>query len=104
MVTGLGFGLIITALPALVVDRSPAGQTAVTSGFYQIGRNVGGSVGGAIFAAVLATRTEAGESYPATGGYVAVWGVCAALLVIGAVLSLRAVAARSDAEAKQPVA
>jgi len=91
VVTGLGFGLITTALPALIVDRSPAGQTAVTSGFYQLGRNMGGSVGGAIFAAVLAARTAEGSRYPSVGGYATVWTICAALLVTGAVVSLRAV-------------
>ena len=93
VMVGVGNGLVLATLSAYVVTRAPADAVAIRSGLLNTARTVGGAVARAAFAALMAAMTTRlpGAARPVTteAGYVTVWLVCAALVLIVAVLALR---------------
>ncbi|MEU0265802.1 MFS transporter [Nocardioides sp. NPDC006303] len=83
-VNGIGMGLLLGALPALVAELAPSDQTGIAAGVYNSLRTLGGSAAGAVFAVVLAAFTASGSLSSSIGGYVSVWSVCAAAFVLSA--------------------
>lgn len=83
IITGIGLGLLMGALPALVAHAAPEGQTGAANGIYSALVAMGGAVGGAVFKQVLvASRDVWGR--PDLSGYMLVWGisVCAFLIAM----------------------
>ncbi|MER7706383.1 MFS transporter [Kitasatospora sp. NPDC097605] len=78
-VLGFGTGLVLSTLPALVIDVSPADRTGIATGLYSTAKTLGGSVGSAVFAAVLTTMTVRGGTVPTVSAYTTVWWLCAAV-------------------------
>jgi MFS family permease len=77
LVLGFGTGLVLSSLPALVLDVSPADRTGIATGIYSTAKSLGGSVGSTVFAALLTAMTIGGTTVPTESAYRAVWGVCA---------------------------
>ncbi|WP_171171964.1 MFS transporter [Streptomyces sp. I05A-00742] len=101
---GLGTGLALTAMPALILDASPADRTGIATGVYNTAKTLGGSVSGAVFAAVLTAMTFHGTKIPTESAYSAVWWCCAGVSILitaaaGAVLGARR---KADTAAPQP--
>jgi predicted MFS family arabinose efflux permease len=90
---GLGVGGFSAAMPAVILQVTPHGETASAMGVNQVVRSVGFSLGSTLSALILAACTPAGAVFPARGGYVTVtWAgaaVTALALVITLTLSLR---------------
>jgi MFS family permease len=82
---GVGVGISYSAMPLIIVARTPPERTASATGTNQVLRLMGGSVGAAVVAAVLAAHTAPGAE-PAESGYLV------ASLVMSAVGLLAAVA------------
>ena len=90
-VTSLGTGVVLAALPAVVIDRAPEEASASVSGLYNTGRTLGGSLAGALVAAIITAFTHpTSEGVPTTtfAAFQVVWIVFAAILVIAAGLAL----------------
>ncbi|MEQ6895988.1 MFS transporter [Microbacterium sp. KR10-403] len=81
-VNGLGIGLLLGALPALIAELAPSDQTGIATGVYNSLRTLGGAVAGAIFGVILTAFTAPGAAVAGVGGYVTVWIVCVALFVV----------------------
>ncbi|MFB9720622.1 MFS transporter [Planobispora longispora] len=92
----LGTGVALASIPALIAERAPITDIAISTGMYNTFKTLGGSVSGAVFAGVLSTMVIGGTASPTEGGYVTVWLICAAASVL-AVLFLLAVARRASA-------
>ncbi|MFS0714789.1 MFS transporter [Microbacterium sp. 2P01SA-2] len=84
-INGIGMGLLLGALPALVAELAPADSTGIAAGVYNSLRTLGGSAAGAVFAVVLAGFTTTGALHSSIQGYITIWGVCAAAFLIAAV-------------------
>jgi MFS family permease len=76
--TGVGIGISYSAMPLIIVARTPPERTASATGANQVLRLMGGSLGAACVAAILAAHTSPVTGQPAESGYVA-----AALVVSG---------------------
>ncbi|WP_181021868.1 MFS transporter [Microbacterium sp. Ru50] len=84
-INGIGMGLLLGALPALVAELAPTDSTGIAAGVYNSLRTLGGSTAGAVFAVVLAGFTTTGALHSSIQGYITIWGVCAAAFLIAAV-------------------
>ncbi|MFJ3212567.1 MFS transporter [Streptomyces flaveolus] len=89
---GFATGLCISAMPALIMDASPAERTGIATGIHNTTKTLGGSVAGAVFAAVLTAITLPGTEIPTENAYRTVWACCAgvALLIVVSALTVRA--------------
>ena len=112
LVGGLGNGVLISVLPTIVVTRAPADSVGIASALYNTSRTAAGAVAGAVFALLMANFVatvgtgDAAVTTTSFTGYVAVWGVCAAIGVAVTALSryLRGPAAAEPEPAAQPTA
>lgn len=99
-INGIGTGLMLSALPALVSEVAPAGDTGIATGVYNSLRTLGGAVAGAVFGVVLASFVAPATGAATIGGYATVWLVCAGCFVLAfcALLALRSPAPHVAAE------
>ncbi|MFD9660470.1 MFS transporter [Rhodococcus sp. NPDC059968] len=82
VVSGLGNGIIISALPNVVVARAPRDSVGIASGLYNSARTVAGAIAGASFTAVMSGFTatlDGGSVITSEAGYQAVWVICGLL-------------------------
>ncbi|WP_062530614.1 MFS transporter [Demequina rhizosphaerae] len=104
---GFGMGVMISVLPAIVVNRARPDAVAVVSGLYNTARTAAGAAAGAVFTTVLATfviegtDVEGGTLVTSFTGYAVVWGVAAVLSLASAFLVLRL---PKDVSTSQPAA
>ncbi|MFF1354931.1 MFS transporter [Streptomyces sp. NPDC058297] len=104
LVLGFGIGLGLSAMPALVLDASPADRTGIATGVYNTSKTLGGSVSGAVFAAILTAVTFKGTEIPTESAYTTVWWCCAGVSLLVAAAAAMVVRARqtpADADAAQ---
>ncbi|MGB4779031.1 MFS transporter [Microbacterium sp.] len=81
-ISGIGMGLLLGALPALLAELAPHDQTGIATGVYNSLRTLGGAAAGAVFALVLASFTSAGELASSIGGYISIWAISAAAFIV----------------------
>ncbi|HWG26026.1 MFS transporter [Actinospica sp.] len=85
---GFGVGAFSAAMPAVILDVTPAQETASAMGVNQVVRSIGFSVGSTLSALILAAYTAGGAVFPSSQGYAtAAWigvAVTALALVIAA--------------------
>lgn len=79
VLSGLGSGMMLGAMPSVVAELSPADQTGIATGIYNSLKTLGGAVGGAIFGVILASSISPGLG-ATIGSYRTVWGICAVAL------------------------
>jgi MFS family permease len=93
--SGFSGGVIIGALPTIVVNRAPADSVGIASAVYNTARTAAGAAAGAVFALVMSSlmtnSTTGGTTAPVSShlSYQAVWGICAGISVVLAVLAGR---------------
>lgn len=87
-IAGLGCGALVGALPAAAAAAAPRGQTGVASALTNTTKTIGGTFSSAVFGVVLAAGAGvvASETAASIGGYLAVWGICAAGGLLAALL------------------
>ncbi|RYE41818.1 MAG: MFS transporter [Hyphomicrobiales bacterium] len=84
---GVGFGIGLSALSAVVVHAVPAEHTGAATGMNANIRTIGGAVGAAVVGTILASRTTS-EGFPSEGGYTAVFALLAVTAAVGLVSCL----------------
>ena len=75
LVFGMGVGFLLGALPAVVSESAPPGQTAVATGVYNSLLALGGATAGAVFAVILGKATPPDSDIAALSGYLTIWGI-----------------------------
>ncbi|MFI9046850.1 MFS transporter [Streptomyces sp. NPDC053427] len=98
---GLGAGVTMSVMPAMIVGAVPAHETGSAMSFNQVVKYIGYSTGSAFGAAVLAAHTGA-QGLPTEGGYgVAALSACAVWVVTALAGYLLARAPRPAAASRQ---
>jgi EmrB/QacA subfamily drug resistance transporter len=90
---GIGFGLVFSAMSALIVAAVPPSQTGVASGMNANIRTIGGSIGSAVMASIV-TSQLAPNGLPRETGYTTGFAVMAAGLLVAALAGLLIPSAR----------
>jgi MFS family permease len=90
---GIGFGLVFSAMSALIVAAVPPSQTGVASGMNANIRTIGGSVGSAAMASIVTSQLMA-SGRPEESGYTTGFAVMTAALILAAGAGLLIPAAR----------
>ena len=93
VLVGLGNGMVLAALSAVVVGRAPADSVGISAGLFNTGRTVGGAVSAAAFTAVMAALltppSAAGRRISSETAYVTVWLVSAGFALAVAAIATR---------------
>jgi EmrB/QacA subfamily drug resistance transporter len=90
---GIGFGLVFSAVSALIVAAVPVSQTGVASGMNANIRNIGGSVGSAVMASIVTSRLLP-SGLPRESGYTTGFAVMTGGLILAALAGLLIPSAR----------
>jgi MFS family permease len=85
---GLGLGLAMGAMPALLNTSVAPEKTSVANSVNSTLRSVGGSIGTAIATAILASQTLPGVPLPTVDGYVIAFLVAGGICVLAVVAAL----------------
>ena len=92
-IMGVGFGLVFSAMSALVVAAVPSSQTGVASGMNANIRTIGGSIGAAVMASIVTSHLGP-SGLPEEAGYTTGFAVMAGGLVLAALAALLIPSAR----------
>jgi MFS family permease len=87
MIAGLGSGALVAALPAAAAAAAPPERTGFATGMTNATKTVGGAIASSIFAIALASTgalKDPTQGHAPLGGYLVVWGVCAAAALLAA--------------------
>src|ERR1700689_815230 len=84
---GIGFGLVFSAMSALIVAAVPPSQTGVATGMNANIRTIGGSIGAAVMASIVTSRLEP-TGLPKESGYTTGFAVMACGLLLAALAGL----------------
>jgi MFS family permease len=84
---GIGFGLVFSAMSALIVAAVPPSQTGVASGMNANIRTIGGSIGSAVMASIV-TSQLAPTGLPKEAGYTTGFAVMTCGLILAALAGL----------------
>ena len=84
---GIGFGLVFSAMSALIVAAVPPSQTGVASGMNANIRTIGGSIGAAVMASIV-TSQLAPSGLPKEAGYTTGFAVMTGGLILAALAAL----------------
>ncbi|AZP15662.1 MFS transporter [Streptomyces aquilus] len=89
-VVGTGTTLAYSALPTLILQAVPAGQTASANGVNVLMRTIGQAVSSAAVAAVLVRHTSpvGGLPVPTLDGYLLAFGIAGAIALAGSAVAL----------------
>ena len=82
LLMSIGFGLVFSAIPNLIVGAVPPTQTGQAIGVNTLIRSVGASLGTQVTAAIIAGTVTALRPLPTDGGYTAAFIVCASVAVL----------------------
>jgi EmrB/QacA subfamily drug resistance transporter len=85
VIMSIGFGLVFSAIPNLIVGAVPATQTGQAIGVNTLLRSVGASLGTQITAAIIAGTVEPGSPLPTDAGYSAAFFVCSAVAIVAGI-------------------
>lgn len=101
LANGLGVGLTMSAIPLLLMHRTPPDQTAVSTGIYNTLKSLAGGISGAAFGAVLNRMLADSPAARAAGiaresGYATIWAGCAVLCLLAVLLGLKLRPGRAD--------
>ncbi|MDQ2812092.1 MAG: MFS transporter [Actinomycetota bacterium] len=92
-IMGVGFGLVFSAMSALVVAAVPPSQTGVASGMNANIRTIGGSIGAAVMASIVTSQLGP-SGLPKESGYTIGFAAMAGGLVLAALAGLLIPSAR----------
>src|ERR1022692_1943071 len=100
-IMGVGFGLVFSAMSALVVAAVPPSQTGVASGMNANIRTIGGSIGAAVMASIVTSQLGP-SGLPEESGYTTGFAVMAGGLVLAALAGLLIPSAHRRRTAGEP--
>src|SRR3984957_19033349 len=84
---GIGFGLVFSAMSALIVAAVPPSQTGVASGMNANIRTIGGSIGSAVMASIVTSQLEP-SGLPREASYTTGFAVMAGGLLLASAAGL----------------
>ncbi len=90
---GVGFGLVFSAMSALIVAAMPRSQTGVASGMNANIRTIGGSIGSAVMASIVTSQLLP-SGLPNEAGYTTGFAVMTGGLLLAALAALLIPSAR----------
>jgi EmrB/QacA subfamily drug resistance transporter len=90
----VGYGLVLAAIPNLIVSAVPPTQTGEAIGINMLVRSVGGSLGIQVSAAVLAGSVTAASAAPSEGGYSWAFALTAGVAAVAGLVALAIPVAR----------
>ncbi|MEJ1114628.1 MFS transporter [Paenarthrobacter sp. CCNWLY172] len=85
VLAGIGMGLLMGTLPALIAEESPADSTAIATGVYNSLRTLGGAVAGAGFSIILISFAQSSSGNPGDG-YTMIWTIAAGAFTVAAIV------------------
>ncbi|WP_181700633.1 MFS transporter [Nocardia sp. GTS18] len=88
VVTFVGIGLGMAAMPNLIMSAVPAEKTAESTGVNALIRSVGSSIGSQVAATVLAGSVVAGTALPADSGFTTAFWLAAGAIALAAVVAV----------------
>ena len=94
---GVGFGLVFSAMSALIVAAVPRSQTGVASGMNANIRTIGGSIGSAVMASIVTSQLMP-SGLPKEAGYTTGFAVMTGGLILAAAAALLIPSARRLAQ------
>ncbi len=83
-----GIGLAYAAMPNLIIDAVPQGETGEATGFNTVMRMIGASLGGQVCATILTGSRPAGSAFPSDAGFRTAFLVCAGAAIAGAGMAM----------------
>jgi MFS family permease len=83
---GIGAGVLIPGLPAVIATTAPEGRVAADIGVFNIFSIAGATAGSAIFALALHDTAESSVTAAPLSGYMTVWAITIALALVLAVI------------------
>jgi EmrB/QacA subfamily drug resistance transporter len=89
VVMSVGFGLVFSAIPNLIVSAVPRTQTGQAIGVNTLLRSVGASAGTQVSAAILAGTATAANPLPTDAGYSTAFVVCGGIAVLAGLMATR---------------
>ncbi|HEX9065036.1 MAG TPA: MFS transporter [Streptosporangiaceae bacterium] len=95
---GVGFGLVFSAMSALIVAAVPRSQTGVASGMNANIRTIGGSIGSAVMASIVTSQLMP-TGLPKESGYTTGFAVMTGGLILAALAALLIPSVRRLAQA-----
>jgi MFS family permease len=89
-IAGAGTGIAYAAMPALILEATPAGELAAANGLNALFRSVGTSLSSAVGGTILAAETISlsGVALPSLNGYRLLFTLCAVAALVGALIAL----------------
>ncbi|MEU6149230.1 MFS transporter [Actinosynnema sp. NPDC047251] len=81
LISSVGYGLAMAALPRLVDEASPPAHSGAANSVNAVARTIGGAIGGQVAAFALAAFTVPATTIPTDTAYVVAFLVAAAVLV-----------------------
>jgi MFS family permease len=84
----VGYGLVLAAIPNLIVSAVPQAQTGEAMGVNMLVRSVGGSLGIHVSAAVLAGSVTAASAAPSEDGYSGAFALTAGVAAVAGLVAL----------------
>ncbi len=81
-VGGLGVGIFIAVLPAIIVGLAPKDASGIAGAMYNTTRTLAGAVGGAVFAAIMSAMFLPTTKVPSVDAFLVIWAVCGGLSVM----------------------
>ncbi|MFD6515133.1 MFS transporter [Rhodococcus sp. NPDC060176] len=76
LIGGIGIGLFVALLPALVISRARPEDSGIAGALYNTSRTVAGATAGAAFAAIMSGMVISGSKIPSETAFLTVWSVC----------------------------
>ncbi|WP_287161543.1 MFS transporter [Rhodococcus sp. (in: high G+C Gram-positive bacteria)] len=82
IIGGLGTGIFVALLPALVISRARPEDSAIAGALYNTSRTMAGAIAGAAFAAIMSGMLMSGSKIPSESAFITIWAVCIGVCVL----------------------
>lgn len=82
IIGGIGTGIFVALLPALVISRARPEDSAIAGALYNTSRTMAGAIAGAAFAAIMSGMLISGSKIPSESAFVTIWAVCIGICVL----------------------
>jgi len=82
LIGGIGIGLFVALLPALVISRARPEDSGIAGALYNTSRTVAEATAGAVFTAIMSGMVISGSKLPSETAFLTVWSVCIGVCVL----------------------
>ncbi|MFD9682849.1 MFS transporter [Rhodococcus sp. NPDC059969] len=82
VIGGIGIGLFVALLPALVISRARPEDSGIAGALYNTSRTVAGAAAGAMCAAIMSGMVISGSKIPSETAFLTIWSACIGVSVL----------------------